>query len=1066
MYNPIFNYELRYWLKSPLSYFLLVSFLCFSWFIMLGTGGFFDGPIETKESVNFLNSPYALCLNGFLFAKFLLFVLVIFFGLGSFRDYRHNSHLILFSFPIKKFQYLNGKFWSAALFVALCSFFVFAGIYFGEIMLGKNNPQITNFQFKAYLVAYFFYLLWTLIIIGVFVFTSVTLTRNLFAGFVVIFCFVLLQIILENALFNYPRTLALLDPFAQNAFYLATEDWTQTMRNSSSLPLSKMLVANRLFWMSLALIMFYFLHKKFDFLFKKPIEFGQQAKPKELLESSTKPRSTEFTVHIRHDILAKIRYTLLLSISDLRQIFNSWMFILSSSFGIITIFFIQLKVVNTGDFNLLPLTRLFIGAPLKIYSVIIIFCTFLFSNLIVERSRINKMHLLMDATPIQNWQLIGSKVLAVSAMQVFQLILFLLVSIIIQLANKYYHFEFDLYFIQLFILSLPSLFVWTITSLLFHSLISNRMIGLFLLSCLWLGSQSLDQLGINTHLLAYNLMPNLEYSDFNGFGNQLKGYFLVSNYWLSFAFVIIPCLAFFWRRGSASSFKERLHLIKQRLNPVNALLLLLFVLNFTYFALSLYKEEKNEKQNNYSSKQLKKALNEHKAVWNKYANITQPIITEIDLKLDLFPRTQNFYAEGVTKLINNSHDKIDTLLIRTGFDEISNIYLEDKAELILEDKIMKSQLFILKEQLNPGDSLTFKFDIRNGKNTTFTRNSNVLTNGTFLKHDILPRIGYQFKEDLDNSRQFHYFHDDAHTIHLHTKISTSEDQIAISPGVLVDSFKDGNRNYFSYATSFPIKINFSFHSGKYLTAREYSDSTKIELMHHENHSYNFDEMFEGIKASLDYNRQFGNYPHEHVRIIEYPHILERYAATLSCNNIPSSELLFNLNTNAMKNKSNLAFYVMAHELTHEWFGNQLKPAKGPGAKMISESITEYLTFCIYKKYKGQEMANKFLEQQFERYQRGRKREKGKEPPLFKVRSNQDYIAYGKGTIAFHQISKIIGEEEFLKILQHFHKEYSGSNYPNSEQFVEFLKNKISDIHHPLVNQWFLEVHDFKFEEIY
>src|SRR6056297_3028423 len=126
-------------------------------------------------------------------------------------------------------------------------------------------------------------------------------------------------------------------------------------------------------------------------------------------------------------------------------------------------------------------------------------------------------------------------------------------------------------------------------------------------------------------------------------------------------------------------------------------------------------------------------------------------------------------------------------------------------------------------------------------------------------------------------------------------------------------------------------------------------------------------MLEGLKASLDYNSKlFGCYPYNQIRIIEFPHTEESFSATLKSNNIPASEVLF---------------YVVAHELTHEWFGNQVMPADAEGANMLTESITEYITLSIYTEHFGEAAAKRFLNAQYRRYNRGRKKENGKEPPL-------------------------------------------------------------------------------------
>lgn len=1072
MKNPILKYELRYWLRSPMTYFLVGSMFAFTLVTMLGTGGYFDGPVTHAGPVSFLNSAHALTSNSFLFAKLLLFLVAIFFGFSIYRDYQHKMHHILYSYPLYKIQYLSGKYLSACITVSIAAIAVFLAIWIGELMLGTNNPKITDFQSSAYIIACLVYLLSTLLIIGTFVFIVVTLTRNIYAGFITVVCFVLLQVILENTLFNAPKLLALLDPFGQHAFHLTTKDWTFEIRNSSALPIGHLVLLNRLFWGVTALGSLYVFSLKFDFHYDKIIALGIRSSDKQKSSNLSSTPSLNQEVTQRFDFISKIKNVIHIAIFDLKYIVTSWLFILLSFFGIAAIFFLQLKVTNTGDFNVSPSTQLFIGVPLSMYTLIIIFSTFLFSGILIDRARTNKMHLMVDATPVKNWQLICSKISTILMMHILQLTLFLVVGVGIQLLNGYYNLELGLYFIQLFILTLPMLFVWNITSVFSHTILPNVFVSMFLLACLWLGAQSLGQVGIDTHLLKYNTQPYLSYSDLNGYGNQLKGYFLINRYWIAVAILLIPWIILFWKRGTSSSVSERFTILRQRFSPLIFLFLLAALILTGFGANSVYQAEQEYTESAFTSKEMNTALIEYKKNWEQYDKIVQPKITEINVELDIFPKQRRFTANGKHTLTNLSTYPIDTLIIRTGFDEITEIYWNGKAQEILIDEKMKCHLYRLDKSLLPGDTVSFSYTITNVGNTVLGRNSNILRNGTFLKQDIFPRLGYQFSENKHNDDEHgrhdhHFYHRDAQEVMLHTKISTSADQVAIAPGDLVMTEIKEGRKYFQYVTKTPQKMNFSFHSGDYCVIKDSINDVEIQVYHDMEHSDNVTSMLAGLKASLAYNSSFGTYPHKHIRIIEFPHTEESYAATLTGNNIPSSERLFTINNSAMEGKVDFPYYVMIHELTHEWFGNQLMAADAPGAKMLSESITEYITLCIYRKTLGEKTANVFLKTQFERYHRGKRKEKESEPPLYKVKAHQDYIAYGKGAIALHQISETIGEKKMNEVLRLFLEEYGRNHerYPNTMDFITLLKRKVDNSHHEVIDQWLMEIHDFDLDDI-
>ncbi len=1060
----VFLYELRAWLRSPLFLSVSSGFFLFALVTMLGTGGFFDGPLDPAEPVMVFNSPYSLGSMGFLLARLLLFGAAVFGGFGLYKDTRNNAHAILYSFPISKAAYLHGKLCSALIALAAIGFLTYLGIWTGEIILGVDNPGIAPKSFPGYGVALGFYLFPTLVIAGVGAFTAAGISRSIFSGFVVVICFALFQTILENVISEQKILLALLDPFGQNAFHLATSDWDIPMQNSTRLPVHQIVLWNRILWLLLAGIIYGVFYRKFDFLYDPVWRFRQHA-PRNNASAEGYLQQTDIVPQIRYDLSrrAKIKCFTNLAVFDFRRLLKNWMFPVLGFAGAATVFIIQLRVTNTGEFNLLPLTRLFLGAPLTLYTVITIFSTFLFSGLLITRARHHKMDLLVDATPVMDWQLLLSKIGAISLVQFLLLLLFLFAGLGIQILNGYYNFEFGLYLFHLFILVFPVLFVWNITSHLVYTVVPSFVPGYFFLAVLWLGGQLLEQTGISTNILKFNHLPVLTYSDFYGYGHSLRGYLVLVGYWSLLGLLLVLITLLLWRRGILYSLKERWILAKSRINWPLSVGIILVSASFAGFGAKVYKNERLDRKV-LSATRSSPAFRNYIEAWEVYSGMPQPKITDIELQIDLYPHKESFSARGTYQLVNQGSEAIDTVLLRTGFDELTEIHWKENAHLLMEDSRMKSLLFKLNHTLYPGDSVEFSFHIRNRPNTWFTRNSNVLTNGSYLRQDFLPRVGYQFvKRELPLSDSLaanhNYFHRDANYVKIRTIISTARNQVAIAPGELISSKRVGARTIYEYASAQPTKLNYSFHSAAYETTEEEYGGVTIQLYHLNGHGQNTKWMLEGLKASLDHHTKwFGEYPHRQLRIIEFPHTEGSYTATLTCNNIPASEILYNMNTEAMEEKINLPFYVMAHELAHEWFGNQVMPADAEGAKMLTESIAEYITLCIYRDYFGEEMAHAFLQAQRTRYKQGLKMERGDERPLNKVLRHQEYIAYGKGTLAFDMLSKSIGEDTLHSILRSYllKYRYKPNNYPTTDDFIQLLKANTPGDKHPLINHWFTQ----------
>lgn len=1067
MSNTIFRFEVGVWLKSPLFYLLLSGYFLFPLLSMLGTGGFFDEGALVNEQFPLLNTPYGLSNNSFLLIKLLLLAVAILAGQSLYRDYQSQMHRILYAFPIRKRHFLVGKMGSVLALLLLCCLLVLGGMLLGEQLLGVENPRIAVFYPMAYLLTWLVYIVPTVVVVATIVFVTVGLSRNIFAGFVAVICLILFPLMLENVLVNNRVLLALLDPFGEQAFLLATQDWNFEQRNSTALPISGWVWLNRIIWLLLAGLGYVFFYRRFELQEEKGVFFPvwHPVTTKSTKSALATRVIKSAPVRLHDSWLVRFRLIWYVSVFHFWSILRSWLFILIAVFGAVTVFFIQLKTSNTGAFTLLPLTRIFIGAPLSIYTLLLVLSTFLFSGILEGRERRYELDLVVDSTAVRTWQVFLSKVGAISGVQIVQLLLFLGVSILIQRMNAYTRLELGLYLYHLFCLVFPVLLVWNLTSYFMHSLFSNQLLSLSALAVLWLGVQSLEQLGIETHLLNYNTLPPLSYSDFNGYGSALAGYWLVLGYWLSWGAILSLITLLIWKRGSQTSAQERWQWAISRLKLPTVLLLILLLGTFTWLFALVYEAEKTSKE--LDDVAWKSALSAYREDWSPHSQLTQPKIVDIDLDIALFPEERRFEATGHYKLVNKSKLPIDTVFLRTGFDEYTELQWSVQTVLVKEADAFKNYLFKLQKPLLPNDSLQLTFRVWSSDNQLFSRNSNVLVDGTYLKHDFLPRLGYvhsvEQREPNDSlAHQHHYFHEDADYVQLRTSISTSADQVAIAPGQLICRGEWGDRVVYEYQTPFPVKINFSFHSAVYEQQFVEQEGTRIEIYYKKGHATNVEMMTAGIKAALDYHaNHFDAYPYPVVRIVEFPYQEGDYSATLTANNIVASELLFNLHQEPMADRLNLPFYVMAHELTHEWFGNQLLPANAKGAKMLTESIAEYLSLCIYQDYFGEKMGDQFLELQYERYQRGKNRERLEEPALYRVGAEQEYLFYGKGAIAFHEIATSIGQENLLEILGEFLQTYKlqTAHYPTTMDFVDFLKENSDESAAKLIDQWLLERHE-------
>ncbi|PQJ77977.1 M1 family aminopeptidase [Polaribacter porphyrae] len=1064
MFTSIFTYELKYWLKKPSTYFYFITFFGIALLLFIGTAGFFDSAESSNpQNVRILNSPFEINYMLKFFNKLFLFLLPTVIGVSIYKDYKDNVHSILYSFPIKKRSYLFSKFISSFLIVSFITFSVGFAFLIGEYFPNLHSSKIGDFNILGYLQAYLLFTIPNIFIYGLLIFSLITYFRNIYTGFGVIIILFFIQSITQNIFGDYPFLIALLDPFAENAVLYETQYWSLADKNSALIPAFGVILYNRIFWTMLSFLIFYFVYQKFQFHEHISSILNKTKKGKSIVKknfnkvlSVTLPK-----VNYRFSTYQQLKSSWYLSNFHFKTIVKSWLFYCIAFLGILAVLFAIGKITNDSDLAVLPSTNIILTIPAFFFTTIIMLLTFVYSGMLIHKSRKANMHQINDVTATSNWVFLVSKIIAILKMQVVLLFLLLLTGISIQIFNEYYNFEIDLYLFHLFIIQFSGLIIWASTSIFIHNLFKNTYVGIFILILIWLGVSGIQQFGIDTKLLLFNFEEPLQYSDINGYGSQLIPFLIVKGYWIFFTLLLLIFSYLLWFRGFYESFKERFQQIKVNLNkPVKYTTITGFI-GFICFGFVIYQGESKL----YKNQDIKPetALINFKNEFKLFSKITnQPKIVAVDLKLDIFPKKQNFKANGSYLLVNKSNQKIDTLLIKTGFDEVSNYTLNIDFKLIKKSDYFNFKVLKLSKPLLPKDSIKLNFSVKNKENTLFERNSNVLKNGAFLKQDILPRFGYflnnTIKKPTDSLAKINQLGSlDADFIDFSATISTSKNQMIISPGNLIKEWKSENRKFYQYKTHKKIKFSLAFISGDFDIKKEHYKNVDFEVYHHKNHHQNIDKMLNGLKASFDYNtKYFNNYQHKSVKVVEFP-ISEGVFATIMGNMIPTSERRFLANPN-VKNQFDTSFKVQAHELTHHWWGNQLIHANALGAGLLSESITDYITLKIFNHQFGQEKKQQFLKYQRRRYLRGSVNDSN-EKSLQLAQPKDVYLSYGKGSMALNTLATYLGEDKLNNTLKTFFDEFTSrkNQYPTSLDLIKKLKQNIPDSLQYLVGDYFENV---------
>jgi len=1073
MFSIIFKHELKYWFKKPSFYIYAILFFIIAILMAASKAGIFDAVTATKGSSLIVNSPMYInnmfsSLTGLIF---FLFPSII--GFSVYRDYKSEMHTILYSYPFTKVNYLFAKFFSSVTIVTIIVFIVGIAMCVGFNLPGTNPNLLGEFQMMAYLQSYLVYILPNILLYGAIVFAVVVFTRKIIAGFAIFIILLILQVTLTVLASNpkYAFITALFDPTGSLATLYYIKYWTVVEQNTLSIPIKGVIIYNRLLWLGCSAIVFSLVSKYFNFS-QNPISLSYK---RQKGKRSTKANFGNITrvklpkIVYNFSLKHYLKVTWKQSNIDFKYIFKSIPFIVILfiiSFSLIIHYYEGSSFRGTSRF---PVTWRMLNYG-EMFQLAIVICTFLFAGILGERPKTSKINILVDSTPIPNWTLLLSKLIALFKMQWVMLAVVMISGISFQVYKGYYHFEIGQYLYELYILNFIYYLLWAIMAIFIQTLIRNTYLGLFLLFIIFIivSTSIPNAIGLEQEVFIFNQGTfGYSFSDMNGYGASLSSIFIYGFYWFLFGMLLLIGASLFFIRGLSYSFNERLSILKSRLTRKIMIVSGIILISFLTTGFSIYYEN-NVVNKRVSVKEQEQIIVDLEKKYTKYRKYAQPKITSVKIDLDIFPKTLDFNLKGNYQLVNKTEVAIDSIFLKHNHYP-STFLFDRKTTLVSEDSLYRFNMYYLKNSLQPGDSIRLDFTIKNKPNSLLNIHSPVLENGTFLNSfKLMPSIGYKGGGLTDNETRKKYglpniilkphpsdstslgkneLTRDADWVDFEATVSTSKDQVAIAPGYLQKEWIKGDRHYFHYKMDQKMLNIYSFNSARYEVKKDKWNDIALEIYYHKGHNYNLDRMMAGMKASLAYNsKNFSPYQHKQLRIIEFPKTYGGYAQSYP-NTIPFSEshgFIADVDDNDTGG-IDYAFGVTSHEVAHQWWAHQVIGADVLGSTMLTESISEYVRLKTLEQQYGKKHIHTFLKYALDHYLKGRKNELIGEDPLMFI-NGQSYIRYSKGAIVFYALSDYIGEENLNTALHKFvnKNKFQGPPYATSIELVDNIKNVTPD----------------------
>ncbi len=1082
MLREIFRFEVRYHLKQ------LVFYVCLLLFFLLTFGAVTSDSVRIGGSIGNVNrnAPFVIMQFLLVFSVFSVFTTTAFVSNAALRDFELGTDSLFFSSPVRKRDYLIGRF-AGAIFVSFLIYLgVVAGIMVGSFMPWLEKERIGPFALIPYLYSLFVLIAPTVLLVGAIFFAVAALTRSTMATYAsavtFIVGFAVASSIIPNNL-EYEKVASLMDPFGLNAFGIATRYWTVHERNTQVLPVEGVFLWNRLIWIAVAIAIFALAMWRFRF------ETGSRKRRRKVEDSrfrlSGQPKAVVLHEVLQEDAwLAQFFSTIRL---ELRSVLKSVAFIVLLFLGVGNTVGAAAFADSLFDARIYPVTgvmlRVIAGSFLLFLLIIVTF----YSGEIIFRERQMRMAEVADAMPVPSSAVWSGKLAALYTIVILMLATAMLTAIAVQTFKGYHNYEIALYVKGLFLTTGVAMLMIATLAFVLQIVTNNKYLGFLLMLLYFVSLPVLPAMHFEHNLYRFANSPPSPYSDMNGYGHFVKPQVWFHLYWALFCGLLIIAGHLLWVRGTETALGKRMRIAAGRFRRTAQVALALLVVAFVSTGCYIYYN--TNILNRYRTEdQREKRLAEYERKYKRYERMVMPKITDAQADVDIYPERRAAAIRGMYTLQNKTNAPIAELHVTMNPEVTRYTVAIPGASVKASDKEQGYTIYRLNPPLQPGGTLPMRFTVTqesrgfvNGEADT-----HIVANGTFF-NDFLafPHLGYQRGGELEDrnkrkkyglpqvqrypkiddpfARNINQLSAESDWLNLDTTVSTSPDQIAVAPGYLQKEWTANGRRYFHYKTTSPILGFWSYLSARYAVKRDYwspssagatsslaprsgervaegrvrGDAIPIEIYYDPKHPYNVQRMIDGVKRSLDYyTANFSPYQHKQVRILEFPRYA-RFAQSFP-NTIPFSESIGFIADLRDKNEIDYVFYVTAHEVAHQWWAHQVIGAQVQGTTMITETLAQYSALMVMEKEYGRDKMHKFLRHELNGYLQGRGGELVAELPLMLV-ENQPYIHYRKGSLAMYALRDYIGEENVNAALRKTIAQWAFHG-PPYVRTVELLQN--------------------------
>jgi ABC-type transport system involved in multi-copper enzyme maturation permease subunit len=224
MFFHIAWFEIRYWLRS----WMLWIFTLIIAAMIFGAASSDHIQVGGALTNTFRNAPYVIENYYAIISLLALLMVTAFVNSAAARDFSHNTYQIVFTTPIRRRDFLLGRFFGATLVSVIPMLGVSIGILLAKYMPWVEPERWERVIWSAHLKGILVFAVPNAFFMAAILFTIAVLARNEIVSFVGALLILTGYVVADALLSDIEREhiAALLDPFGIRTFAIATKYWT------------------------------------------------------------------------------------------------------------------------------------------------------------------------------------------------------------------------------------------------------------------------------------------------------------------------------------------------------------------------------------------------------------------------------------------------------------------------------------------------------------------------------------------------------------------------------------------------------------------------------------------------------------------------------------------------------------------------------------------------------------------------------------------------------------------------------------------------------------------------